>query len=92
MVKFRSAKVMECKKVPPVLWNHVLEYATNLSNRMVHKNSRLEGRTPYEWVHGITPDISAFTNFGFYDYVFYTFPPKQTFPNPKRAIGRWLGP
>ena len=70
LFKFRCAKIMERNGVPGVLWDHTLEYVANLSNRLVHKTPRLEGRTPYELVHGITPDISAFINVSFYDYVF----------------------
>lgn len=92
MVKFRAAKIMEQKAVPGPLWDHVLEYCSNLSNRCFHKVPRLDGRTPYEFVHGMTPDISAFVEFGFYDIIFYTIHPKPMFPNPKRKIGRWLGP
>ena len=92
LVKFRSAKVMERRGVPRILWDQTLEYCGNLSNRIYHKTPRLEGRTPYEWVHGISPDISAFINFDFYDYIFYTHHPKPLFPEPKRSIGRWLGP
>jgi len=65
MVKFRCAKVMERNNIPRILWDHTLEYCANLSNRIVHKTPRLEGRTPYEWVHGISPDLSAFINFSF---------------------------
>jgi len=92
MVKFRAAKIMEQKALPGPLWDHVLEYCSNLSNRCVHKVPRLDGRTPYEFVHGMTPDISAFVEFGFYDIIFYTIHPKPMFPNPRRKIGRWLGP
>jgi hypothetical protein len=92
LIKFRGAKVMERRGVPRILWDQTLEYCANLSNRIWHKTPRLEGRTPYEWVHGISPDISAFINFDFYDYVFFTQHPKPLFPEPKRSIGRWLGP
>ena len=92
LLKFRCAKLVERKGVPNIYWDHVVLYVSNLSNRMIHKTPRLEGRTPYEWVHGITPDISAFITFAFHDHVFYTVQPKQLFPNPKRKIGRWLGP
>jgi hypothetical protein len=92
LVKFRGAKIMEVKGVPGLLWDHTLEFVGNLSNRLVHKTPRLEGRTPYEWVHGITPDISAVINFDLYDYVFYTNHPTPLFPEPRRSIGRWLGP
>lgn len=91
LVKFRCVKIMERKGVPGIFWDHTLEYMANLSNRIVHKTPRLEGRTPYEWVHGITPDISAFVTFGYYDYVFYATH-NVKFPGPKRKIGRWLGP
>ena len=92
LLKFRAIKVMEVNGVPLTLWDQAIVYISNLSNRLVHPIPRLEGRTPYEFVHGITPDISAFITFGFYEYVWYVVAPKPKFPEPKRRIGRWLGP
>jgi hypothetical protein len=50
----------------------------------------LEGRTPYEAVHGNTPDISSLTSFDFYDPVWY-YDQTVNFPEPKRKMARWLG-
>jgi len=69
MIKFRAARIMEQAGVPGPLWSHVVEYTAALSNRLVHKTPRLEGRTPWEYVFGETPDLSAFIDFSFYDYV-----------------------
>ena len=63
-----------------------------LNNKIVHKTYRLEGRTPFERVHGITPDISPFMDFAFYDKCFYIIDKPGKFPLPKRRVGRWLGP
>jgi len=57
-----------------------------------HPVHRLEGRTPFEYVHGRTPDTSAFIDFGMYDLVWYIVSPKPKFPEPRRVIGRFMGP
>jgi len=90
-IKFKSAKIMEQQGVPKRLWDHVFLYASTLSNRTATKNPRLEGRTPYEYIFGHTPDISTLITFTFYDHVFY-YDSIHRFPEPRRLVGRWLGP
>jgi len=92
LVKFRAAKIIEQRGVPLVLWDHVLEYCAQLNNRLYHAIPRLEGRTPYELVHGYTPDLSSFVDFEFYQLIWYVVMPVPLFPHPRRNIGRWLGP
>ena len=92
MVKFRALKLMELKRVPLNLWDHTLEYACGFSNKCYHSTHRLDSRTPYEFIHGITPDISPYMDFEFYEPVFYILNDPGIFPMPKRRLGRWLGP
>ena len=46
------------------------------------------GATPYESITGDTPDISEYTDFGFWDLVWFWDKPRDE-ENPK--LGRWLG-
>ena len=39
---------------------------------------------------GITPDISEYVEFDFYDFCWYWDTP-QSFPHEKKHLGRWLG-
>jgi len=92
LAKFLTFRIMEAMNVPVFLYDHALEYAAQFSNKSYHPTYRLEGRTPYEMVHGNTPDISAIMEFTFYELVFYIINVPGNFPLPKRRIGRWLGP
>ena len=40
----------------------------------------------------MTPDFSAYFDFGFYDRIWYIVNNPGQFPQPKRKLGRWLGP
>ena len=51
---------------------------------------RNKGRTGYEIVSGLTPDISEYVESQFYDYCWYWDTP-QSFPHEKKHLGRWLG-
>ena len=92
LIKFKTFRIMEAMNVPVFLYDHALEYTAQFSNKSYHPTYRLEGRSPHEMVLGITPDISAFMEFGFYELVFYIVNVPGKFPLPKRKIGRWLGP
>ena len=70
----------------------MLLYATALNNVIVHAVPRLQNRTPFEYVFGRTPDISSFVDHKIYDYVWHIVSPKPRFPEPRRVIGRFLGP
>jgi hypothetical protein len=49
----------------------------------------LHGRTPHEMVTGNTPDISEYTEFKWYEPIFYY--DDTPFPEPKCILARWLG-
>ena len=90
-LKFRSLRIIEEKNVPIKLWDHLVEYVAALNNVTCHDLVRLGGRTPTEITLGYTPDISHLLDYGFYDYVWYNTK-TGLFPEPKRIIGRWIGP
>ena len=74
------------KKIPRRLWNYLLRYTCDIMNLTAKGR---EGRTNHEMVTGETPDISEYTDFGFYDLVwFWDHPGDEDNPH----IGRWLGP
>ena len=88
--KIISGKLMVRKNVPLRLWCYSLEYSCELSSLMVPNQYRNKGRNGYEMVFGITPDISEYIEFEFYDYCWYWNTP-QSYPHEKKQIGRWLG-
>ena len=47
--------------------------------------------SPEQVATGITPDVSAYLDFTFYDPVYY-YDEAESFPSTKERLGRWLGP
>ncbi len=71
------------------LWDFCLEYVCELRSRTALGLPVLNGRTPHELVTGDTPDISEWTEFSFYQPVY--FYQSSDFPEPRGVLGRWLG-
>ncbi len=68
------------------LWDFCLEYVSELRSRTALGLPSLNGRTPHELVTGDTPDISEWTEFSFYQPVYYYH--SSDFPEP-RGGGSW---
>jgi ribosomal protein L31E len=84
IVKQRWKRLMVTKSVPVRLWDFALSWICQIYSRTAFKG----GRTGWEIVTGDTPDISEWTDFSFYDLVWYWHDP-GSIDNP--CIGRWLG-
>jgi hypothetical protein len=50
----------------------------------------MHGHTPHEMSTGQTPDISEYTEFSFYEMLWYN-DEMAFFPEDRRKLGRWLG-
>ena len=85
--KKRWYRIMMKKGVPKRLWDFGLVWISETGNLTVSSSRYANGRTPLEIVTGETPDISEYTDFGFYDRVW--FRTNGGIAEPK--IGRWLG-
>ena len=86
-LKKRWYRIMLKKNVPRRLWDHGLTWVADTGNITVTSSKYAQGRTPLEIITGETPDISDYTDFGFYDWVIYH-------PNAglgEKCYGRWLG-
>ena len=68
-VKFNTQRVMNLSGAPPSTWLLCMEYVCFIMNRMALGS--LNWRTPYEKLHGHTPDISMIYRFKFWDRVYY---------------------
>ena len=66
-VKGLTAFLMHHQNIPLRLWCYAMEYASDLHSLMVPGMYQNRGRTGYELVFGITPDISEYVEFDFYD-------------------------
>ena len=69
------------------LWDYGIAYVSETANVMTNGSRYSKGRTPLEIITGITPDISEYVDFGFYDYVVY----KTNAGVGQPELGRWLG-
>ena len=55
----------------PRLWNYAGAWVSETRCITAFPDPRLKGRTPYELIHGHTPDISQYLEFDWYDRCFY---------------------
>jgi hypothetical protein len=78
---------MSLHSTPERYWDYAVEYAVELVNHTAIE--RLNWRTPFEKLHGDTPDISVF-RFIFYEPI-YCLDTKARFPHPNMLPGRFLG-
>jgi len=81
--KIRNRRVKH--KIPKKLWDFHARWEAEILSRTVRSEC---GRTGMEIITGETPDISEWTDFGFYDYVWFWYQPGKD-DNP--MLGRWLG-
>jgi hypothetical protein len=75
------------KHVPPRLWDFGLDWICEVSNVTVNSSRYSNGRTPLEIITGITPDITEYLDFGFYDWVLF----RNNAGLGTSELGRWLG-
>ena len=89
-LKDGTNRVLDRSGAPAHTWLLAMTYIAFLLNHMALDS--LDGRTPFEVLMGITPDISAFLVFYFYQPVYYAVHNKPSFPEkPKERLGYWVG-
>ena len=69
--KKRFYRLMNKKRVPMRLWDFAFDWVCETGNITVNSSRYAKGRTPIEIITGITPDITEYLDFGFYDWVVY---------------------
>jgi hypothetical protein len=79
--------LMSTYSTPSKYCDYGVEYSVELINHTAVR--KLAWRTPYEVLHGNTPDISVF-RYTFYEPVYYLDPNVQ-FPKPNMLPGRFMG-
>jgi hypothetical protein len=72
---------------PQRFWCYSAEYAVEIINQTTARH--IKWRTPYEILHGDTPDISVF-RFSFFEPIYY-LNPHASYPQPNMLPGRFLG-
>jgi hypothetical protein len=86
-IKHRTTELMREYNTPQRFWCYASKYAVELTNHMAARC--IKWRTPYEVLHGDTPDISVF-KFSFFEPIFY-LNPHATFPQLSMLPGCFLG-
>jgi len=71
-------------------WSYVSKWVNAVRKFTASSIPALNEMTPYEHVHGSTPDISPMLLFDFWEPVYFMMPTNE-FPHEKKVIGRWLG-
>ena len=88
IIKRKLRRIMKRTNTPIRLWDYAWEYICNIVSLTASGHILLDGVTPYEKVHGHTPNISELCMFKWYDWIWYHEP-----TNPdKMDLGCWLGP
>ena len=86
-VKKKWYRVQAKKGAPDRVADFGISYVCEIGNVTANSSRYAKGRTPLELITGETPDISEYTDFGFYDWVWF----KQNAGVDPPKIGRWLG-
>jgi len=88
-LKQTSHVLMDKTGAPPRTWYYAICYLAEIHNRTA--DPKLPNSiTPYQMRHGVTPDISAYLQFIFWERVLY-LDTEETWPNCKERPGHWLG-
>ena len=75
------------RNVPGRLWDFLLDYVIEIQRIIVNGSRYAKDRTPIEIITGITPDISEYMDFQFYEWVRF----RENAGLGQPTLGRWLG-
>jgi transposase len=87
--KKKILRLMTRTNTPKALWDYCATYVADITCYTANDIYVLHGRTPHEMVTGNTPDITEYTEFSWYEPIYYY--DDLPFPEAKRNIARWLG-
>ena len=88
LIKRKVRRLMRNTNTPIRLWDYCWRYVASIQSLTASNQIQLDGRTPYEKVHGYTPNISEFIQNKWYDWIIFHEPDDPM----KWNVGRWLGP
>ena len=87
-LKHHCQTVMNLSGAPSYVWSYCMTWISDVHN--ITAKEALEYRTPYEKRHGVTPDISAYLMFTFWEKILY-LDTETTYPYSKELPGYFLG-
>ena len=88
-LKKGTNRILDRTGAPSYLWFYALLLWAGIMNVLSEQNHG--GRTPTEAATGVTPDISPYIHFTFYQPVYY-YDEAEKYPSTKEQLGYWLGP
>ena len=86
-IKRRTRHFMRDTNTPIRLVDYVMRYVASLISFTPTKLINADNRSPYEIVHGNTPNISEYISFDWYCFVWFWDPVSFQ----RQRLGRWLG-
>ena len=90
-LKLDTGRDLRLSQCPKVLWDDCLERRAYIKSFTTNNHYSLQGESPETLINGETPDISAFGEFGWYDWVKFR-DTQVAYPEEKFVLGRYLGP
>ena len=88
IINRRVQSRMKATNTPARLWDYCWEYESHLRSVTAMQHITLDDVTPFEKVHGYTPNIAELLTHKWFDWVWYHDPNDPD----KSRLGRWLGP
>ena len=88
-IKHDTEYILNSQGAPPDTWLLACQHAAFVRNHT--SKERLNWRTPYEWLFGVTPDITVLVQFLFYEPVYYKVYDDKFPSDPNEALGRYVG-
>jgi hypothetical protein len=88
LVKQKVKQLMQSTNTPVVCWDYCWEYSAAIRSHVAVNNVLLDDVTPFQKVHGYTLNVTEYTMFKWYQWVWFHDP---NAPDSVR-LGRWLGP
>ena len=90
-LKKATMRKMLKSRSPKVLWDDCMELESMIRSHTACYSFGLQGETPEARVLGMTPDISPFVEFGWYQWVMFNNS-QANYPDDKEVLGHYLGP
>lgn len=88
IIKRSIAHMMRRTCTPLRLWDYCWEYYCAIRSLTATGHIQSDGGTPFQVIHGYSPDISEYLSFSWFQWVWYHNPDSPD----KASLGRWLGP
>ena len=86
-IKQKVRSLMRRTNTPVRLWDYCWEYVSELKCLTATEHIQLDDVTPYEKVHGYSPNIGEYLSFKWFQWIWYHNP-----VTGEKDLGRWLGP